>query len=83
MESNGPNKAQPRATYAGSFLLAVPEREMDWKGERVSMPEWHAPRAYILKEEVASPTVSTESTFIMASIAASERRAVQCYNVPS
>ncbi len=29
------------------------------------------------------PTVSTESTFIMVSIAASERRVVQCYNVPS
>jgi hypothetical protein len=40
-------------------------------------------RAYIPKDEVASPTVSTESTFIMASIAAKEQRKVQCYNVPS
>jgi hypothetical protein len=30
-------------------------------------------RAYIPKEEVASPKVSTESTFIMAAIAAKER----------
>ncbi len=40
-------------------------------------------RAYISKEEAASPTVSTESTFITASIAAHERRVVRCYDVPS
>jgi hypothetical protein len=40
-------------------------------------------RAYIPKDEAASPTVSTESTFIMALIAAKEQRKVQCYNVPS
>ncbi len=40
-------------------------------------------QVYIPKEEVALPTVSTESTFITASIAASKRRIVQCYNVPS
>jgi hypothetical protein len=36
-----------------------------------------------LKEEAALPTVSTESTFITASIMARERRVVQCYNVPN
>jgi hypothetical protein len=38
-------------------------------------------RAYIPKDEAASPTVSTESTFITALIAAKEQRKVQCYNV--
>jgi hypothetical protein len=40
-------------------------------------------RAYIPKEEVALPTVSMESTFITATIAASKRQKVRCYNVPS
>jgi hypothetical protein len=40
-------------------------------------------RAYIPKEGAASPTVSTESTFITGAIVASERRKVRCYNVPS
>ena len=40
-------------------------------------------RAYIPKEEAASPTVSTESTFITAAIAAHEHRRVQCFNIPS
>ncbi len=40
-------------------------------------------RAYIPKEDAASPTVSTESTFIMAAIAASERRKVRCFDIPS
>jgi hypothetical protein len=40
-------------------------------------------RAYIPKEDTASPTVSTESTFIMAAIAASERRKVRCFDIPS
>jgi hypothetical protein len=40
-------------------------------------------QAYIPKDEAASPTVSTESTFIMALITAKEQRKVQCYDVPS
>jgi hypothetical protein len=40
-------------------------------------------RAYIWKEEAASPTVSTESTFITAAIITSENRKVRCYDVPS
>jgi hypothetical protein len=40
-------------------------------------------RAYIPKEEAVLPTISTESMFIMAVIAASERRKVQFYDVPS
>ncbi len=35
------------------------------------------------KEETASPTISTESTFITAAMAASERKKVRCYDIPS
>ena len=40
-------------------------------------------RAYIPKEDAASPTVSTELMFITLAIAASEKRHVWCYNVLS
>ncbi len=40
-------------------------------------------RAYIPKDEAASPMVSTESTFITALIVAKEQHKVQYYNVPS
>ena len=40
-------------------------------------------RAYTPKEEAALPTVSTESTFITASITAHEHRKVRCYDIPS
>jgi len=40
-------------------------------------------QAYISKEEAASPTVSTESTFITVTIAAVEKRKMRCYDVPS
>ena len=38
---------------------------------------------YITKEEAALPTVSTESNFIAASVAASKKRHVRCFDVPS
>ena len=40
-------------------------------------------QAYIPKEDVALPRVSTQLTFITATIAAKERRKVRCYDVPS
>jgi hypothetical protein len=40
-------------------------------------------RVHIPKEEAALPTVSTESTFITATIAASKTQKVRCYDVPS
>ncbi len=40
-------------------------------------------RAYIPKEDTVLLTVSTESTFITAAIAASERQTIQCCDVPS
>jgi hypothetical protein len=40
-------------------------------------------RPYVPKEEAALPTISTKSTFITAAIAASKRKKVRCYNIPS
>jgi hypothetical protein len=40
-------------------------------------------REYIPKEEAASPMVSTKSMFITSTIAASKKRHVWCYNIPS
>ncbi len=39
--------------------------------------------AYIPKEEVVLPMVSTESMFLTLAIAASKKRHVRYYNVPS
>ncbi len=65
-----------------SSLLFLKEKRMgDVKGRACVNG---APQcAYIPREEAASPTVLTESTFITASIAAHEKPFVQCYNVPS
>jgi hypothetical protein len=40
-------------------------------------------RAYILKEDAASPTILTESMFVMAAIAANKKRKVRCFDIPS
>jgi hypothetical protein len=40
-------------------------------------------RAYIPKEDAASPRMWMESTFITGAIVASKRRKVRCYDVPS
>ncbi len=40
-------------------------------------------RAYIPKEDAALPTISTELMFITSAIAASEKRHVRCYDMPS
>ena len=65
-----------------SSLLFLKEKRMgDIKGRACinGSPQ----RAYIAKEDAASPTVSTESTFITATIAAKEGRRVRCYDIPS
>jgi len=63
------------------LLFLKEKRSRDIKGRACvnSVPQ----RAHIPKDEAAFPTVSTESTFITALIAAKEQRKVQCYNVPS
>jgi hypothetical protein len=43
----------------------------------------HRMKPSLPKEDAASPTVSTESTFITVTIAASKKRRVRCYDVPS
>jgi len=65
-----------------SSLLFLKEKRMgDIKGRACinGAPQ----RAYIPKEDAASSTVSTESTFITATIAVKEGRRVRCYDVPS
>jgi hypothetical protein len=64
-----------------SLLFLKEKQTGDVKGQACinGVPQ----RAYIPKEEAALPTVSTELTFITASIAAREKRKVRCYNVPS
>ncbi len=64
-----------------SLLFLMEKRTGDIKGRACinGAPQ----QAYITKEEAASPTVSTDFTFITASIAASKRRVMRCYDVPS
>ena len=40
-------------------------------------------RTHIPNEDAALPTVSTESTFVTLTVAASEKRKVRCYDIPS
>jgi len=71
-----------RGKRALSLLLFLKEKRMgDIKGRACinGAPQ----RAYIPKEDAASPTVSMESTFITATITAKEGRRVRCYDVPS
>ena len=65
-----------------SFLLFLKEKQTRKIKGRACING--APqRAYIPKEEAALPTVSTESRFITASVAAHEHRKVRCYDIPS
>ena len=72
---------EQRMRALSSLLFLKEKRTGDIKGRACinGAPQ----RAYIPKEDAASPTVSTESTFITATIAAHERRKVRCYDVPS
>jgi len=72
---------EQRMQALSSLLFLKEKRTGDIKGRACinGAPQ----RAYIPKEDAASPTVSTESVFITSSIAAYERRVVRCYNVPS
>ncbi len=73
---------QEEKMIAPSLLLFLKEIQMGQiKGKTCinGVPQ----RAYIPKEEAALPTVSTESTFITAAVAASKKRKMWCYNVPS
>ncbi len=64
-----------------SLLFLKERRTGDIKGRAcINGAPQHA---YIPKEDVALPTVSTESTFITALVARSKRRKTRCYDVPS
>jgi hypothetical protein len=74
--------SREQSMRALSLLLFLKEKRMgDIKGRACmnGAPQ----RAHIPKEDAASPTVLTESTFITATIAATEGRKVRCYDVPS
>ncbi len=72
---------EQRMRALSSLLFLKEKRTGDVKGRACinGAPQ----QAYIPKEDAASPTVSVESTFITATIAATEKRKVQCYDVPS
>ena len=72
---------EQRMRALSSLLVLKEKRTGDIKGRACinGAPQ----RAYIPKEDAASPTVSTEPTFITASIAAHEQRVVRCYDMPS
>jgi hypothetical protein len=72
---------EQRMQALSSLLFLKEKRSGDIKGR--ACINGVSQRAYIPKDEVASPTLSMESTFIMALIAAKERRKVQCYDMPS
>jgi hypothetical protein len=71
---------EQRMRALSSLMFLKEKRSGDVKGRTCinGAPQ----RAYIPKEDAASPTVSMESTFITATIAASEKRTVRCYDVP-
>ena len=67
---------EQRMRALSSLFFIKEKRTRDIKGRvcRNGAPQ----RAYIPKEDAASPTVLTESTFITATIAAKEGRKVRC-----
>jgi hypothetical protein len=72
---------EARAKMLSSLLLLTEKRNGKIKGWACisGVPQ----RAYIPKEDAASPTVLTKSVFINSAIATSERRHVRCYDIPS
>jgi hypothetical protein len=56
---------------------------MNRKNQVMGMQNGAAQKAYIPKENAASPMVSTKSIFVTAAIAASKRRKVICFDKPS
>ncbi len=74
--------SREKQMQALSLLLFLKEKQTGKIKGRACLngaPQW----ACIPKEDAASPTVSTESTFITGAIAASKHRIVRCYDVPS
>jgi hypothetical protein len=64
------------------LLLFIKEKQTRTIKGKVCI-NWTPQQDYISKEEAGFPTVSAESTFISAVIAANKKRKVRCYNVSS
>jgi hypothetical protein len=83
VDGNGPiKKTRKDKIRALSSLLFLKEKrtgKIMWRACVNGAPQ----QAYIPKEDAASPTVSTESTFITAGLAASEHQKIRCYDIPS
>jgi hypothetical protein len=76
-------EAISRTANASFVILAIPERETNGSLKRKGMHKLCTPASihYKGRSDSAYP-IHTESTFIMASIAASKRRVERCYDVP-
>jgi len=72
---------QQICALSASLMFLKEKRTGDIKGRACIIGAPH--RAYIPKEDAASQTVSTESTFVTGTIAGGEKRKVRCYDVPS
>ena len=72
---------EEREKALSSLLFPKEKRYRKIKG-RVCINGAHQ-RVYIPKEDAASPTVSTKSMFITSAVAASKKRRVRCYDIPS
>jgi hypothetical protein len=72
-------KDKVQALLSLLFLKEKQTRKIKGRACINGAPQW----AYMPKEEAASPTDLTESTFKTAAIAANEHRVVSCYNIPS
>jgi hypothetical protein len=72
---------EERAKALSSLLFLKEKRSGKIKGQVCI--NGATQRAYIPKEDLTSPTVSTKLMFITSAIAESERRHLRCYDVPS
>ena len=72
---------EKRMCTLSSLLFLKEKRTGDIKGR--ACINGVLQRTHIPNEDAALPTVSTESTFVTLTVAASEKRKVRCYDVPS
>ncbi len=83
MDGNGSHKIGKGRPGQSTVVTAVIKGKQTEKIKGQTCINGAPQRAYIPKENAVSPMVSTESTFITAAIAASKRRKVICFNIPS
>ena len=83
VDGDGSHEVDKGVPEKSALIAAVPERKTMREDQRQTCVNGAPQRAYIPKEDAASPTVSTESIFITSAIAASKKRYVWCYDVLS